>query len=104
MENTTSQATTSKTSGLAIASLVCGCIALPLFCLHALILPLALGAIVCGHMALGKIKGSNGTIGGRGMAIGGLATGYIALLSALVMLTFVILVATGVIETPQPPQ
>lgn len=102
MENTTSQVTTSQTSGLAIASLVCGIISLSTsFCLTIFVSPLILAAIICGHMALNKIKASNGAIGGRGMAIAGLVTGYLALLAAAVMLALAIAVNSGAIEIPQ---
>lgn len=61
-----------ENSGLALASMIlgisgflCGITAIP--------------AVICGHMALGKIKQSQGRIGGNGFAITGLITGYISL-------------------------
>ena len=67
-----SSATESAKSGLAITSMVlgisaflCGVTAIP--------------AVICGHIALGKIKKSHGAISGRGFAIAGLVTGYIGL-------------------------
>jgi hypothetical protein len=36
-------------------------------------------AVIFGHIALSKIKRSGGMLGGRGLAIGGLVTGYISL-------------------------
>lgn len=61
-----------QNSGLAITSMVlgisaflCGITALP--------------AIICGHIALGKIKRSGGSLAGGGFAITGLITGYIAM-------------------------
>ena len=56
-----------KTSGLAIASLVCGILSL---CLG---LPALLG-IIFGIIALRQINGSAGVITGKGLAIGGLVT------------------------------
>jgi hypothetical protein len=56
-----------KTSGMAIASLVCGILAL---CLG---LPGLLG-LIFGIIAIRKINGSGGTIGGKGLAIGGMVT------------------------------
>ena len=63
-----------KTSGLAIASVICG----PLGFLTAGLSGIA--AIITGHMALGAIKRSGGFIKGTGMAITGLVTGYISIL------------------------
>ena len=57
------------TSGLAVASLVLGVLSL-------IIVVTCLPAIICGHLALSQIKQSAGRIGGRGMAITGLVTGY----------------------------
>jgi GYF domain 2/Domain of unknown function (DUF4190) len=65
------------TSGLAIASLVCGIVGL----VACMMIPgvLSIAAVICGHMAISKIRNSPIPIGGRGMAIAGLATGYTAL-------------------------
>jgi dienelactone hydrolase len=60
-----------ETSGLAIASLVMGLVG---FCVPIL----GLAGLICGHLSLSKIRKSDGTIGGRGLAIGGLVTGYLA--------------------------
>ena len=72
-----------KTSGLAIASLVCGILAL---CLG---LPGLLG-LIFGIIAIRKINGSGGTIGGKGLAIGGMVTSGLGvgmiLLSAILLL------------------
>ncbi len=73
--------TGAATSGTAIASFVCGI--LGFFCVGITSLP----AIICGHIALGKINRSNGMIGGKGMAIAGLVMGYmLGLLFILAML------------------
>ena len=61
-----------KSNGMAIASFVCSLVGV-LFCLTA---PLG---IVFGHVAMSQIKRSNGTQGGRGMAVAGLIVGYLAL-------------------------
>ena len=50
--------------GLAIASLICG------------ILGISPIAIILGHISLGKIRRSNGTLKGRGMALTGTILGY----------------------------
>lgn len=60
-----------KPSGLSIASLTCGI--LSFFTCGVTGLP----GIICGHMALSRIKKSLGAIGGKGMAIAGLVTSYI---------------------------
>ncbi|NNC88751.1 MAG: DUF4339 domain-containing protein [Akkermansiaceae bacterium] len=64
-------------SGLAIASLVCGILGLVSCYVHALF---ALPAVICGHMAMGRIKAAPGEVGGRGLALGGVIMGYIGLL------------------------
>ncbi|NNM30057.1 MAG: DUF4339 domain-containing protein [Akkermansiaceae bacterium] len=65
------------TSGMAIASLVCGIVGICLCYVHGLC---ALPAVICGHMALKQINSAPVPVGGRGMAVAGLVTGYIGLL------------------------
>src|SRR5690348_1441616 len=67
-----------KNSGLAIWSLVLGILGLVLLfgCIGILF---AIPAVICGHMAYGRIKRSGGTLGGDGMAMAGLITGYITI-------------------------
>ena len=77
------------TSGLAIASMVCGILGL-FFCFCGGML-LGIPAVICGHMAL-KQTGSESPgipprMGGRGMVIAGLIMGYIGIL----LLIFVII-------------
>lgn len=62
--------TDQKTSGLAITSLVLGILALPTAGLT------AIPAVICGHIARGKIKRSAGTQSGGGLALAGLICGY----------------------------
>src|SRR6478609_4185832 len=64
----------SKSSGLAIASLVCG---IASFFTGGWS---GIAGIGCGHMALSRIKKSMGAKSGHGMAITGLVTGYIGFL------------------------
>lgn len=59
-----------KSSGLAVASLVCGILA------PFTLLLTALPAIITGHIARSKVKSSGGTVGGGGMALAGLILGY----------------------------
>lgn len=58
-----------QTSGLAITSLVLGCFG----CLGVT----AIGAVICGHIALSNIGKSAGRLTGSGMAIAGLVMGYL---------------------------
>jgi hypothetical protein len=71
-------AVVAQTSGLAIASLV-----LALFALCGVG---SIGAIVCGHLAIARIKTSNGTLKGRGLATAGLILGYVELVGLAVYL------------------
>ena len=67
------------TSKLAVAALVLGILALwPLGILS------AIPAVICGHMALRQIKGSNGTVSGSGYARFGLVVGYLELVILIV--------------------
>lgn len=60
-----------RTSGKAITSLVCG--------LFFFLFPLALAAVVFGHISISEIQKSAGRIAGRGMAVAGLVLGYLGL-------------------------
>ena len=72
-----------KTPGLAIASLVCGILA---FCIP--LLPGLIGMIL-GIIAIRKINASNGALGGKGLAIGGLVcSGLGTVIVTLVSLAF----------------
>ncbi len=74
------------TSALAIVSLVASL--LP--CIP-LVGPLV--AIVCGHMALGQIKRSEGKVGGRGMALAGTVLGYAGLVLQLLVVALLVFLA-----------
>jgi hypothetical protein len=39
----------------------------------------AIPAVICGHLALGRIQRSGGSLGGRGLALAGLITGYVGI-------------------------
>ena len=83
----------SKNSGMAVASLVLGIVSIVL-CLGPLT---GIPAIICGHMALSRIRGSNGLLRGSGMATAGLAIGYcsfamiivVGMLSAIAIPNFI---------------
>lgn len=69
MEHTAPPA--SKTSGLAIVSLITG-----LTCI-------APAAIICGHIAMSNIKESAGKLSGGGLALAGTILGYVGIISYL---------------------
>ena len=72
-----------ETSGWATASLVFGILGiLGLDLCGGFILTIAFG-----HIALSQIKNSNGSLGGRGMAIAGLLLGYIPMVVGAVILS-----------------
>ena len=66
-----------KTSGLAVASLILGILAIVL----CFIGPVLFGipAIICGHLASGWIRRSGGAMTGKGLATAGFVTGYVSL-------------------------
>ena len=69
-----------QTSGLAIASMILG-IASIVMCLG----PLAgIPAVIMGHMANSDIRKSGGLVGGSGMVIAGLVTGYFSIFMIVV--------------------
>ena len=77
----------SKTSGLAVASLVTG---LFFWCF---LIPGVVG-IVLGFLALEQVADGRGTVKGRGMAIAGIVLGYVGLgIAALVLLAWVLSIA-----------
>ena len=85
-----------QTSGLAVASMILGI--LGLFALGLTSLP----AVICGHVSLSQIKRSAGRLGGQGMAIAGLVTGYLSMaLFALVIVGVLAGIALPVFSTVQ---
>lgn len=73
-----------ETSGMAVASLVCGILFL--------FLPAAIAAIVLGHLAQSDIKKSRGRKSGGGMALTGLVLGYIGV-AAIPMILIIAAIA-----------
>lgn len=65
--------------GTAIASLVLGI--LGFLCGMFTAIP----AIVCGHLALGKIRRSSGAFGGQGIAIAGVVLGYVLTAATIIL-------------------
>jgi hypothetical protein len=76
----------SKTSGLAIASLVLGI--LWLYWIGTIL------AVIFGHVALSRIKRSSGQLRGRGLAIAGLVFGYLGV-ATLVFAILVVIFDNG---------
>lgn len=68
-----------KSNGLAIASLVCGLAGI-LTCGVA-----SLAAIPLGFVAISQINKSNGTQTGKGLAIGGIVTGFIVVIGGIAL-------------------
>ena len=66
-----------RTSGLAIASLICGILG---------ILITGIPAIITGHLARGQIRRAGPALTGSGMALAGLVLGYVALVLGLLAL------------------
>ena len=73
------------TSGLAIASMVCGIVGL-FMCWLGIVA--SIPAVICGHMSLKQINNALTPVGGRGMAIAGLVTGYIGLSMQVMFIIF----------------
>ena len=86
-----------KPPGLAIASLVCGIAGFPM--IFACWSGIAVGTVgaVLGHIALKKIRESQGTLGGEGMAKAGMICGYIsAALGVLLLIAYIIFIVFAV--------
>jgi hypothetical protein len=85
-------------SGMAVASLVLGILCLLLFFTHIFALLLGLLAVIFGHVSRSAINRSQGRLGGGGMALTGLITGYIGSLLAIIILIFAAFVVTQVLD------
>ncbi len=86
------------TAGLAIASLVCGILGI-ISCFYLSFL--GIPAVICGHLALGKIKKSMTPIGGHGLAIAGLVMGYISIAVLVLTVGFLIFAFAAAASTNQ---
>ena len=78
-----------RTSGLAIASLACGVLAFICF------IPISIGGVICGHMALSEIKKSEGYVAGKGLAVAGLVVSYIGVAITVFAVLFLIFAFTS---------
>jgi len=81
-----------KTSALAIWSLVLGILGLVLTVM-CLTIFLAIPAVICGHMALSRIKQSAGALAGHGLALGGMITGYVGIGVTLLSIPLLLAIA-----------
>ena len=79
----------SKPQGMAIGALVCGILAIVLFCFPIISIPLGIAAIVLGVMGRGKAQ--RGEAGGEGLAKIGMILGIVG--AALSLLWMVLLMA-----------
>ncbi len=80
--------------GMAIGSMVCGILAFIGCCAWYLAGPLALVAVVLGHIAIAKIKADPAANGGKGMARTGQILGYLGLIGAVIFAALSIWLAT----------
>lgn len=85
-------------SGLAVASLVCG-IASLVMCLGFLT---GLPGVICGHLALQKIKQAGTALRGGGLALAGLIMGYIGIGFSLIGVIVVLLDESSGSSTTKP--
>jgi hypothetical protein len=74
------------TSGLAVASMICGLVGI-FTCTFFSGIP----AVICGHMALNQIANSPLPMAGREMAITGLISGYLAVVPIISGLAFLVI-------------
>jgi competence protein ComGC len=77
-----------RTSTAAIWSLVLGILSVVCFSILA-----GIPAVICGHIAHGKIKHSGGQLTGEGLALGGLITGYLSIALAVFVLPLMLAIA-----------
>ena len=79
-------------SGMAVASLVLGIVALVFFPLG---LMLGVPAVMCGHAGWGAIRAEPELVGGKGMVVAGLITGYLGIvIGSLSLLGFVVMIVS----------
>lgn len=64
-----------QSSGLATCSLVLGILSIVLCIIGPLF---GVPAVICGHVAMGRIKRSEGALSGKSLALAGLITGYVS--------------------------
>jgi hypothetical protein len=84
------------TAGMAVASLILGVVALSMFGACFVGLVVSIPGAICGHLALGQIKRSNGQLQGHGLAMAGLVLSYVSAgLSLAFTLFFALMMAVS---------
>jgi hypothetical protein len=77
---------------MAIASLVLGILAFPGLCLYGVVgLVFGITALILGRMAIGRIRNSNGALGGYGLAQAGWICGLVAASLSVLSIAFSLL-------------
>jgi hypothetical protein len=71
-----------KNNGLAIASLVCACVGIPLF---VFVVPAALG-VIFGFVGRSQIRRSAGTQAGDGLALAGIIVGFVGIAFFIILI------------------
>jgi hypothetical protein len=94
-----------RTNGFALASFILGIVSVvaSFCCCGSTLMPAAL-AIIFGHVASHQVRNSAGRETGRGLAVAGLATGYVALAAQILMLLiFIVAAIVSAIAGHGPP-
>jgi hypothetical protein len=87
-----------RTDGLAIASLIVGIFSL-VCCFIFLGAVLGPAAAIMGFISRNRITQSNGTLGGGGLAIGGLICGVIGFIASVGWFFFIVILGRGATTT-----
>lgn len=90
----TSTTNAPPSNSLAIASLICGLVGFLTCFVWCLSAPLAIAAIITGHMASARITRDPSRFTGKGLAKAGLITGYLGLLLTIIYTAGVMYIAT----------
>jgi Domain of unknown function (DUF4190) len=77
-----------KTSALAISSLILGILSLTCFFIFS-----GIPAVICGHLAYSRIGRSGGALEGKGLALGGLITGYLGIALSIFVIPLMLAIA-----------
>ena len=80
-------------SGMAVASLVLGIVSLVFFPLG---LVLGVPAVICGHAGWGAIHAEPELVGGKGMVVAGLITGYLGIVVGALSLLGAVVMAISI--------
>lgn len=92
----------SRTSALAVLSLISGIVSFPMMCCLIVSIPFSVFAIVCGHLSRGIIRQSRGEYAGTEMATFGLLMGYVSLILMGGVLLYGVRTVDDVIQTVSP--